>query len=58
MHEAADQMVGGRSPRLWLEEVVVHDMERRNAEREPRETRLCAKGRRDACRGSPRRFGS
>ena len=51
-------MVGGRCPRLWLEEVVVHDVERRNAEREPRETRLRAKGCRDACRGSPRRFGS
>ena len=58
LHEAADQVVGGRCSRLRLEEVVVDDVERCDAECNPRETRLRTKGCRDPRRGSLSGFGS
>jgi hypothetical protein len=52
-YEAADEVVGGRCPRVWLKEVVVDDVQGDDAERDPGEARLAAKGCPGARRGSP-----
>jgi hypothetical protein len=46
-------VVGGRCPGVWLKEIVVDDVQGDDAERDPGEAGLAAKGRRDSCRGSP-----
>lgn len=51
-------MVPGRGPRLWLEEVVVNDVQRDDSETEPSQARLSPKGGRDARYANPSGFGN
>ena len=53
LHEASPQVIRGRRPGLRLEEVVVDDVERADAERDTCEPGFGAEGRRDSCRGGP-----
>ena len=52
-HEAADEVIGGGGPGVWLQEVVVDDVEGDDAERDSGEAGFGAKGCRDTGRGSP-----
>ena len=51
-------MVTGRRAGLGLEEVVVDDVERRDAERDPRKTRLRSESRPDPSGDGPPGFGN